>query len=232
MKELLKLANADYQKRGNNYPKALIPDSIEVSIEDETATVSFDFKNTSDSEALDWYEKSKECKIINKFKKDYNIAVSTSQDGDFEDDWQKLTVLLSKKDTTKVVKEAPKTKNPPQTTKSTKQSKSDDTGYTYCYILSTLEQRKAIDLTKHKSALEKIIKPFFGDRLISVVFDKESYTLTLKDEYQVSDKRRLGRLISEGSDLKKYVHKILYNGNQDISGQLFRLKKPTNELQK
>ena len=230
MKELLKLANDDYQKRGGDYPKSLIPDSIEVSIKDDITTVSFDFKNTSDSESIAWYEKSKECKIINKFKKDYDIAVSTSQDGDFEDDWQKLTVLLTKKDTTKVATQASKTKNPPQTTKSTKQSKSDDIGYSYCYILSTLEQRKAIDLTKHKSTLEKIIKPFFGDRLLSVVFDKESYTLTLTDEYEVSDKRRLGRLISEGSsELKQHVRKVIYNGNQDTSGQLFRLKKPKSE---
>lgn len=228
MKELLKLANTDYQKRGGNYPKSLIPDSIEVSINDNGATVAFDFKNTSDSEALDWYEKSSECKTINKFKKDYDIAISTSQDGDFKDDWQKLTVLLTKKDTAKVAKEEAKTKNPPSTTKSTKQSKSNDRGYSYCYILSTLEQRKAIDLTKHKTKLEKIMKQFFGDRLLSITFDKESYTLTLKDKYEVSDKRRLGRLISEGSDLKQYVHKILYNGNQDTSGQLFRLKKPSD----
>jgi hypothetical protein len=225
LKELLKLVNDDYQKRGGEYPKALIPDSIDVTLKDDDATVAFDFKNTSDSEAVTWYEKSKECKVINKFKKDYDVAVSTSQDGDFEDDWQKLTVLLTKKNTAKVSTQETKTKTPPQTTKSTKQSKSDDTGYTYCYILSTVEQRKAIDLTKHKSKLEKIIKGFFGDRLLSVTFDKESYTLNLKDEYAISDKRRLGRLISEGSDLKQYVHKILYNGNQDTSGQLFRIKK-------
>ena len=130
------------------------------------------------------------------------------------------------KESLKVATEAPKIKNPPQTTKSTKQSKSDDTGYSYCYILSTLQQRKAIDLTKHKDKLEKIIKSFFGDRLISVVFDKESYTLNLKDEYEVADKRRLGRLISEGSsELKQLVRKVIYNGNQDTSGQLFRIKK-------
>lgn len=135
------------------------------------------------------------------------------------------------KDTLKAAPQEPKTKNPPTTTKSTKQSKSDDTGYHYCYILSTLEQRKAIDLTKHKSKLEKIIKSFFGDRLLSVIFDKESYTLTLKDEYEVADKRRLGRLISEGSsELKQLVRKVIYNGNQDTSGQLFRLKKPTSEV--
>lgn len=129
------------------------------------------------------------------------------------------------KESLKVTPQASKTKNPPSTTKSTKQSKSDDTGYIYCYILSTLKQRKAIDLTKHKSKLEKIIESFFGDRLLSVEFTKESYTLNLKDVYEVADKRRLGRLISEGSDLKQYIHKVIYNGNQDTSGQLFRLKK-------
>ncbi len=121
--------------------------------------------------------------------------------------------------------QALKSQNPPTTTKSSKQSKSDDI-YTYCYMLSTVTQRKKIDLTKHKIKLEKIIKSFFGDRLISVVFDKESYTLNLKDEYEVADKRRLGRLISEGSsELKQLVRKVIYNGNQDTSGQLFRIKK-------
>ena len=135
------------------------------------------------------------------------------------------------KESLKVAAEAPKISKPPQTTKSTKQSKSDDTGYHYCYILSTLQQRKAIDLTKHKSKLEKIIKSFFGDRLISVEFDESTYSLTLKDQYEVSDKRRLGRLISEGSsELKLLVRKVIYNGNQDTSGQLFRLKKPTREV--
>ena len=134
------------------------------------------------------------------------------------------TTVNTTKNTLKVTQEEPKIKNPPQTTKSTKQSKSDDTQYHYCYILSTLQQRKAIDLTKHKPKLEKIIKDFFRDRLLSVVFDKESYTLNLKDEYEVADKRRLGRLISEGSDLKQFVHKVIYNGNQDTSGQLFRIK--------
>jgi len=229
MKELLKLANADYQKRGGNYPKPLIPDTVEVSINDNNPTIAFDFKNTSDREAMAWYKKSKEYKAINKFKNDYDIAISTSQDGDYEDDWQKLTVMLTKKDTSKITQQEIKTNNPIQTTPKPKPSKFDDTSYTYTYILSTLEQRKAIDVSKHKVKLEKIIKEFFGDRLISVKFDKESYTLHLKDEYEVADKRRLGRLISEGSDLKRYVRKVLYNGNQDSSGQLFRIK-AVNEL--
>jgi len=231
MKELQKLANTDYQKRGAEYPKSLVPDTVEVTIKDDSATVAFDFKNTSDSEAIEWYEKSKECKAINKFKKDYNIAVSTSQDGDFKDDWQKLTVLLTKKDITIVTQQEVKTKKPTPTIAKNKSSKSDDTSYTYTYILGTLEQRKVIDLTKHQAKLEKIIKIFFGNRLLFVEFDKESYTLNLKDEYKVSDKRRLGRLISDGSsELKQHVHKVIYNGNQDTSGQLFRLKKSTSEI--
>ncbi|MEA2072919.1 MAG: hypothetical protein U9O86_04980 [Campylobacterota bacterium] len=215
MKELLKLANDDYQKRGKSYPKSNIPDSIAVSIGKGNTTIEFNFKNTSDSDTLSWYEKSSEYKAISRYSKGYEIEVTTSQDGDYEDDWIQLTVSLTKK--------------PPQkqssTTKKAQTQESDDICYTYCYILSTQEQRKAIDLTKHKSKLEAIIKGFFGERLISVVFDKESYTLSLKDEYEVADKRRLGRVISDKSDLKQYVRRILYNNNQDSSGQLFRLKK-------
>lgn len=215
MKELLKLANDDYQKRGGAYPKSYVPDSIEVNVGEATTTVEFDFKNTNDSEALEWYEKSKESKIINKYKKDYDITVVTSQDGTFEDDWQKLTVSLSKKVSAKqaIVPIEAKTQ------------KDGDTGFVYTYILSTLEQRKAIDLTKHKTKVEKVITDFFGDRLLSVEFQAHSYTLHLKNEYQAADKRRLGRLISENTDLKQYVHKILYNNSQDTSGQLFRLMK-------
>ena len=231
MKELLSLANDDYQKRGGDYPKSLIPDSIEVTIKDDGATVAFDFKNTSDSEAVAWYKKSKEFKSINKFKKDYDIAVSTSQDGDFKDDWQQLTVLFTKKDITTVSPQEPKTKKPTPTIPKPKSSKTDDTSYTYCYILSTVAQRQALDLRKYKAPLRKIISSFFGDRLISVEFSAEAYTLNLKDEYEVSDKRRLGRLISEGSsELKQHVRKVIYNGNQDTSGQLFRLKKHTSEV--
>ena len=228
MKELLNLANKDYQKRDGNYPKALIPDSIGVELDKDGAIITFDFKNTSDSEALEWYKKSKEYKIINKFKKEYEITVSTAQDGDFKDDWQKLTVLLTKKGIKRVTLQENDTKLPPKALKTVQLAKSDDINYSYTYILSTLEQRKAIDLLKYKSKLEKIIKDFFGERLLALTVDKESYTLTLKDEYKVSDKRRVGRLISEGSDLKQYVHKILYNGNQDTSGQLFKLKKVCN----
>lgn len=225
MRELLKLVNDDYQKRGNKAPKPLIPDSIHTEIGSSVITIEFDFKNTSDSDAIKWYEKSKEYKAINKFNKDFNIAVSTSKDGDYKDDWQKLRVELTKKDSAKVVAVEPKKQTATPTTKKLQTAEASDTSYTYCYILSTLQQRKSIDLTKHKSQLEKIIESYFGDRLVSLKFNKESYTLTLTEEYEVADKRRLGRLISEGSGLKQYVRKILYNGNQDTSGQLFRIKR-------
>lgn len=234
MKELLKLANDDYQKRGNEYPKANIPDSIAVSLKDENATIEFDFKNTDDSSALEWYEKSKESNTIQKYKKEYDIQVVAKQDGDYKDDWQKLTVLLTKKD---AIKSATNTKDKPITTntqpssthpstpKKPQTSKSDDKSYTYTYILSTTEQRKKIDLTKYKAKLENILKEFFGARLKNIQIDKESYSLVLNDEFDIGDKRKLGRLISQDSGLKQYVNTIVYNENKDVSGQLFRLKK-------
>jgi len=130
------------------------------------------------------------------------------------------------KESLKVAQEESKTKTPPLTSKPQTKSKPANTGYTYTYILSTVEQRKAIKLTEHKTKLDKIIKGFFGDRLISLEYADDSYTLRLKDEYSIGDKRRLGRLISEGSDLQKFVKRVIYNGaHKDISGQLFRLKK-------
>ncbi len=215
MKELLKLANDDYQKRGGAYPKAYIPDSIEVNIGDVVTTVEFDFKNTNDSEAIEWYEKSKESKVINKYKKDYDITVATSQDGTFEDDWQKLTVSLRKKDSMQQVAVSDEADT----------QKSYDTGFIYTYILSTPQQRELIDLTQYKTQLQHVITQFFAERLLSVEFQAHSYTLHLRDAYQVADKRRLGRLISENTDLKQYVRKISYNNSQDTSGQLFRLMK-------
>lgn len=104
--------------------------------------------------------------------------------------------------------------------------KPSDTGYYYCYTLTTPQQRKAIKLLQHKVKLEKIIREFFNERLLSVTFTDDSYTLHLKDEFSIGDKRHLGRLISQGSDLQKFVKRVIYNGaHKDISGQLFRIKK-------
>jgi hypothetical protein len=110
-------------------------------------------------------------------------------------------------------------------TKKEKGVKAVDTVYKYCYILSTIEQRKALDLIKHKTKLVKTITEFFGERLIEIIVQKDRYMLTLNESYMVSDKRRLGRLISERVGLSSYSHKVQYNNNQDISGQLFRICK-------
>ena len=96
-------------------------------------------------------------------------------------------------------------------------------GHSYTYILTTPEQRKAIDLLKYKIKLEKIIKDFFGEDLISVSILKDRYTLILNIPYEVGAKRRLGRLISDNSGLKEYVRTIEYNNTKDKSGQLFKM---------
>ena len=78
---------------------------------------------------------------------------------------------------------------------------------------------------KSIAILENIIKEYLGAKLIEIQIDKTSYTLILNVKLEVGDKRRLGRLISQNTDLKKYVRKISYNNSQDTSGQLFVLKK-------
>ena len=203
MKDLLKLANDDYQKRGEGYPKANKPDSITVEVSFEKTTIEFDFKNTTESDALTWYKKSKELKEIVKYEKDYDIDISTYQDGDYQDDWVKLIFLISKKDIIE----------------------NEKTEYTYCYILSTKNQIKSIDLLNYKEDLQKIIESYFGEKLIEVEFSASSYTLILNQVYTVAEKRRLGQLISMNSDLSKHVNKISYNNSKDISGQLFRINK-------
>lgn len=129
-------------------------------------------------------------------------------------------------DTLKVAPQEPKIQKTHTTTKQQKKSKPDDIGYTYCYVLTTKSQKDEIQLTKHSKKLEGIIKSFFLDRLIAVSFTDDSYTLQLKDEFSIGEKRKLGRNISQNSDLHKFAKRILYNGeSKDISGQLFRLKK-------
>ena len=112
--------------------------------------------------------------------------------------------------------------------KQKKVSKSDNTKHTYCYILSTQEQRDSIDLTKYKTKLSKVIKEFFPSRLVSVEIEKSTYTITLNEVFSIGDKRKLGCAISDNTDLKKYVRTIAYNGGSDKSGQLFRIKKESD----
>lgn len=125
-----------------------------------------------------------------------------------------------------------KEKNISATAKKPKVEKADDTVYTYCYILSTLKQREALDLTKHKAKMEKTINGFFEEMLVSVEIFKDRYILKLKEKYEIADKRRLGRLLSEQCGLKQYSRKILYNNNKDTSGQLFRICKEKDKLDK
>lgn len=125
--------------------------------------------------------------------------------------------------TTKNIPEQANIPDKPQTLNS------DDKSYTYTYILTTLKQREKINLEKHKPKLEKIIKEFFGSNLVSVTIHKDRYTLKLKNEFDIGAKRKLGRLISENSGLKQYVNTVIYNGNKDTSGQLFRLKKHNDD---
>lgn len=218
LEDLKKLIDTDYQTRKGEYPKSNIPDSISVEITKNKTNVEFTFKNTNEDDANTWYEKSKEIKTINKYTKEYDISISTEQDGDYPDDWVLLVVSLVSK--TKL--------NTTKDTKEVKSAKSDDTSYTYCYILSTQEQREAIDLTKHKTKLTKVVKEFFTTRLLSLEIDKQSYTIKLNEVYTIGDKRKLGRAISTNTDLKKFVRTVEYNGGQDKSGQLFRIKKDSD----
>lgn len=214
-KELQKLTNDDYHKRANNYPKSNIPDSVAVSSDSRVITIEFDFKNTSDSDALSWYHNSKESKIINKFTNKYTIIVTTSQDGDYEDDWQKLTVTLIK-----ILPPVGSEEEPPLET-----IKSDDTIFSYTYILSTQSQKESINLVEYKEQLEAIATEYLQSQLISIEVETDRYTLTLNSLFTVGQKRRLGKLISTNTNLKDYVKKVAYNNSQDTSGQLFVIAK-------
>ena len=101
MEKLLQLANDDYQKRGAKAQKSQIPTSIEVHKEKDEMRLEFDFKNTNEADTIKWYKNSLEFKTINQYAKDYDISLSTLQDGDYKDDWLKLIVSLKKKITSK-----------------------------------------------------------------------------------------------------------------------------------
>lgn len=111
----------------------------------------------------------------------------------------------------------------PKGVKKENEKQSDDIRYSYCYILSTVAQRKALDLTKHKAKLQKTIKSYFSEQLVSVEVYPDHYYLVLSEPFSIAQKRRLGRLISEECNFRAYVHKVIYNNAQDTSGQLFRL---------
>ena len=222
-KELKKLETADYQNRKGEYPRSNVPDSIKFFDEEYGASLEIDFKNTSEQEAIDWFNSSKEANIVNKFKTNYDIKIEAHQDGDYPDDWVKLTVKLIKKS-------APTSKTVIQTLEKTKVDDNETMQFSYTYVLSNPTQIKEINLLDYKEPLENIIKEYLQVKLVEVKIEKSSYTMILNVKLEVGDKRRLGRLISQNTDLKKYVRKISYNNSQDKSGQLFVLKKANKEV--
>lgn len=222
-KELKKLETSDYQNRKGEYPSSNVPDSIKFYDKEDGASLEIDFKNTSEQEAIDWFNSSKEVNIVNKFKANYNIEITAHQDGDYTDDWVKLTVKLIKKSTLT-------SKTPIQPVEKTKVDDNETMQFSYTYVLSNPTQIKEINLLDYKDALEDIAKTYLQDKLINITIDKSSYTMILNVKLEVGDKRRLGRLISQNTDLKQYVRKISYNNSQDKSGQLFVLKKANKEV--
>ncbi len=222
-KELKKLETADYQNRKGEYPSSNVPDSIKFYDETDGASLEIDFKNTSEQEAIDWFNSSKEVNIVNKFKANYDIKITAHQDGDYPDDWVKLTVKLIKKS-------APTNKTPIPPLEKTKVDDKESSQFSYTYVLSNATQIKEINLLDYKDALEEIVKTYLQDKLINITIDKSSYNLVLNSSLEIGDKRRLGRLISQNTDLKQYVRKISYNNSQDKSGQLFVLKKANKEV--
>lgn len=222
-KELKKLETTDYQNRKGKYPRSNVPDSIKCFENDNGVSLEFDFKNTSEQDVVAWYETSKEALIVNKFKSNYDIEIKAYQDGDYNDDWIKLIVNLIKKSTSSSKEVKP-------TVEKTKVDDKENTQFSYTYILSNATQMKEINLIEYKDALQTIIKDYLKDKLLDITIEKTSYTMKLNVKLEVGDKRRLGRLISQNTDLKKYVRKISYNNSQDTSGQLFVLKKSDKEV--
>lgn len=222
-KELKKLETTDYQNRKGSYPSSNVPDSIKFFQEIDGASLEIDFKNTSEQEAIDWFKTSKEANIVNKFKVNYDIEITAHQDGDYPDDWVKLTVKLIKKSA------SPSKTVIPLVVK-TKVDDNETMQFSYTYVLSNPTQIKEINLLEYKEPLENIIKEYLQVKLVEVKIEKSSYTMILNVKLEVGDKRRLGRLISQNTDLKKYVRKISYNNSQDKSGQLFVLKKANKEV--
>lgn len=155
-KELKKLETADYQNRKGAYPSSNVPDSIKFYDEENGASLEIDFKNTSEQEAIDWFKTSKEANIVNKFKANYNIELNAYQDGDYPDDWVKLTVKLIKKSTLT-------SKTPIQPVEKTKVDDNETTQFTYTYVLSNPTQIKEINLLDYKDALEEIVKTYLQD---------------------------------------------------------------------
>lgn len=86
---LLNLQTDDYQKRGGNYPKSNVPDTIEVEESDNKISINCSFKNTTEGDAESWLSRKLDCIGI----EDYTIR--TDQTGDYQDDWVDAYVRIS-----------------------------------------------------------------------------------------------------------------------------------------
>lgn len=96
---------------------------------------------------------------------------------------------------------------------------------TYHYVLSTKAQKEAIDLLKLEGTLKQIFQEHFHDNLIESIIQKDGYILNLKQTFDNSSKRALGRKIASQSELGKHVKRFIYDKGKSRSGQLFRIVK-------
>lgn len=83
---LSKLATDDYQKRGGNYPRCNVADSVTV----HGNVVTCDFKNTTESAARKWLENHL---ALNGFK--IRGEAKAWQSGDYHDDWVTASATVS-----------------------------------------------------------------------------------------------------------------------------------------
>ncbi len=83
---LAELATDDFQKRHahGGYPASGKPDAIRV----HGNCATFEFKNTSETEAKKWVANYLKSKGIDKF------SVDATQDGDYQDDWVTVSAIV------------------------------------------------------------------------------------------------------------------------------------------
>ena len=84
--ELAKLASEDYQGRGGNYPRPNKPDTITVN----GATISAEFKNTTEGSAAAWLKNH-----VENLGFRVKGKVETFQSGDYQDDWVTAYLTVS-----------------------------------------------------------------------------------------------------------------------------------------
>lgn len=86
LNELMELKTDDYQNRDGEYPKANIPDSIDVFESKNTVIVTAYFKNTEEHIAIEW--------LKNKLSKYKVSKIEAYQTGDYQDDWVDATAEI------------------------------------------------------------------------------------------------------------------------------------------